>query len=62
MMTDFKNSKSWMVVCFDQMMENNEKQHQFLLAFYDFEQLASYLLSMNRNFLLFAGKSRVDQF
>ena len=32
-----------MVVCFDLIMENNEKQHYFLLVFYYFEKLASYL-------------------
>ena len=51
-----------MVVCFDLMMENDEKQHYFLLVFYDFEKLASYHLWMNRNFLLFGGKCRVDRF
>ena len=51
-----------MVVRLDLVMENDEKQHYFLLVFYDFEKLASYLLSMNRNFLLFAGKCKVDRF
>ena len=46
----------------DRMMENDEKQNYFLLVLYDFEKLARYLLSMNRNFLLFAGKCRDDQF
>ena len=51
-----------LVVCFDLMIENNEKQYNFLLVFYDFEKLASYLSSMNLNFLLFAGKCRADRF
>ena len=51
-----------MMFCLDLTMENDEKRHYVLLVFYDFEKLASYLLSMNRNFLLFAGKCSVDQF
>ena len=51
-----------MVVCLDLTMENDEKQHQFLLVFYDYEKLTSYSSSMNRNFLLFAGKRRVARF
>ena len=48
-----------MVVRLDLMIENDEKQHQFLLIFYDFEKIASYLLSKNLNFLLIVGKCRV---
>ena len=51
-----------MVVCLDLTMENDEKQNYLLLIFYEFEKLANYLLSMNLDFLLFAGKCRVDQF
>ena len=50
------------MVRLDLMMENDEKWHQFLLVFYDFEKLASYHLSMNQNFLLFSDKCRVDRF
>ena len=45
----------------DLTMENDEKQHYFLLVFYDLKK-TSYHLSMNQNFLLFAGKCRVDRF
>ena len=51
-----------MVVRLDLLMENDEKQHRILLVFYDFEKLASYHLSMNRNFLLFGGKCRVRRY
>ena len=44
-----------MVICLDLTIENDEKG----LVFYDFEKLASYLLSMNQNFLLFDGKYTV---
>ena len=37
-----------------------KKEHKFLLVFYDFEKLTSYLLTMNQNFVLFADKCRVD--
>ena len=39
-----------------------KKKYKFLLVFYDFEKLTSYILSMNLNFLLFAGKCRVDRY
>ena len=61
MLTDLKKFKI-MVVRFDLMMENDEKRHFFLLVFYGFEKLASYHLSMNRNFLLFGGKCRINRF
>ena len=32
-----------------------------MLVFYDFEKLTSYLLLINQNFLLFAGKCRADR-
>ena len=51
-----------LVVRLDLTMENDEKRHYFLLVFYDFEKLASYLLLMNLNFLLFTGKCMVDGF
>ena len=51
-----------MVVRLDLKMENDEKQLQFLLVFYDFEKLVSYLSLMNRNFILFAGKGSFDRF
>ena len=52
-MTDKKKLKI-MVFCLDLTIENDEKQHYFLLDFYDFVKLASYHLWMNRNFLLFS--------
>ena len=36
-----------MVVRLDLKMENDEKQHKFLLVFYDFEKLTNYNLLMN---------------
>ena len=36
------------------MMEKNDEPDYFLL-FYDFEELASYLYSVNKHFLLFGG-------
>ena len=51
-----------MMVRFDLLMENYEKRHQFLLVLYDFEKLISLLLLMIQNFLVFAGKCRVDRF
>ena len=35
----------------DLKIENDEKEYQILIVFYDFEKLKGYLLSMNWNFL-----------
>ena len=36
-----------MVACLDLKIENDEKEYQILIVFYDFEKLKGYLLSMN---------------
>ena len=50
-----------MVYRLDLRMENDKIQHYFLLVIYDFEKLASFLLSMKQNFILFAGKCSVER-